>query len=112
MDPLHSHRRSGCGIASPDLTLFIIVSVRIRVVQQIERGKERELGEFASGAVLGEMSVIDDVPHSATAVAVEPTKAMVLSVWDFRAVVRENPEIGLNISAVLARRLRAAESFQ
>jgi CRP/FNR family transcriptional regulator len=55
------------------------------------------------------MSLLDDLPRSATATAVEPTKALVLPVWDFRAVLRDAPDIGIKLLAVLSRRLRQAE---
>jgi CRP/FNR family transcriptional regulator len=59
--------------------------------------------------VLGEIALLDDLPRSATATALEPTRALVLPVWDFRAALREAPEIGIKLLAVLSRRLRHAE---
>jgi CRP/FNR family transcriptional regulator, cyclic AMP receptor protein len=89
--------------------LFVITAGRVRVVQQGPSGDERELGTFERGAVLGEMSLLDDLPRTASAVAMEPTRALVIPVWDFRAALRESPEIAIKLLAVLTRRLRAAE---
>ena len=86
--------------------LFVIVSGKVRVSQQTGSGDTRELGTFERGAVLGEMSLLDDLPRTATVVALEPTKALVIPVWDFRAVLRESPEIGIKLLAVMSRRLR------
>lgn len=90
--------------------LFVIVSGQVRVTQHQEGGDEHELATLGRGDVLGEMSLLDDLPRSATAIALEPTKALVLPVWDFRAVLRDNPDIGISLLSVLSRRLRNAEN--
>jgi CRP-like cAMP-binding protein len=89
--------------------LFIITAGKVRVVQQTPTGGERELGTFDRGAVLGEMSLLDDLPRTATAFAMEPTRALVIPVWDFRAALREAPEIAIKLLSVLSRRLRTME---
>jgi CRP-like cAMP-binding protein len=90
--------------------LFILVSGTVRVSQQTTSGETRELGTFERGAVLGEMSLLDDLPRTATVVALEPTRALVIPVWDFRAVLRESPEIGIKLLSVMSRRLRRLEA--
>ena len=89
--------------------LFVIVEGKVRVTQHREGGEEHELSILGKGDVLGEMSLLDDLPRSATATALEPTRALVMPVWDFRAVLRESPEIGITLLSVLSRRLRQAE---
>jgi CRP/FNR family transcriptional regulator len=89
--------------------LFVIVEGRVRVTQHREGGQEYELAMLGKGDVVGEMSLLDDLPRSATATALEPTRALVLPVWDFRAVLRESPDIGIKLLAVMSRRLRQAE---
>jgi CRP/FNR family cyclic AMP-dependent transcriptional regulator len=89
--------------------LFVITSGKVRVTQHQEGGDEHELAVLGQGDVLGEMSLLDDLPRSATATAVEPTAALVLPVWDFRATLRESPDIAIKLLGVLSRRLRHAE---
>ena len=89
--------------------LFVVLNGKVRVFQQADGG-ERELGVFGKDAVLGELALLDDLPRSATMVATEPTKVLIIPVWDFRAALRENPEISLNLLAVLSQRLRKVES--
>lgn len=89
--------------------LFIIVEGKVRVTQHREGGQEFELAMLAKGDVVGEMSLLDDLPRSASATALEPTRALVLPVWDFRAVLRDSPEIGIKLLGVMSRRLRQAE---
>ncbi|MBF6591239.1 MAG: cyclic nucleotide-binding domain-containing protein [Ktedonobacterales bacterium] len=89
--------------------LFILTAGKVRVVQQGPSGDERELGTFERGAVLGELSLLDDLPRTATAIAMEPSRALVIPVWDFRAALRESPEIAIKLLGVLSRRLRSQE---
>jgi CRP-like cAMP-binding protein len=49
--------------------LFIITSGKVQITQQAPDGSVRDLGTFERGAVLGEMSLLDDLPRTATAVA-------------------------------------------
>lgn len=67
----------------------------------------QEIGRIEAGGVFGEMSLIDDRPRSATVVAAEATQAAELSAWDFRAQIKESPEIALNLLKTLAERLRS-----
>lgn len=90
--------------------LFIITGGRVNVTQTTPDGETRELGSFSRGDVLGEMSLLDDQPRTATVVASEPTTALVIPVWDFRAALRESPDIGVKLLTVLSRRLRRAEA--
>jgi CRP/FNR family transcriptional regulator, cyclic AMP receptor protein len=90
--------------------LFIITSGRAQVTQQTPDGSTRDLGTFERGAVIGEMSLLDDLPRTATVTALEPTRALVIPVWDFRAALRESPEIAIKLLSVMSRRLRKAES--
>ena len=89
--------------------LFIITSGKVQVTQQTSSGTQRDLGTFERGQVLGEMSLLDDLPRTATVTAVEPTRALVVPVWDFRAALRETPEIAIKLLAVLSKRLRRHE---
>jgi CRP/FNR family cyclic AMP-dependent transcriptional regulator len=89
--------------------LFIITSGAVSISQHQESGTEHEIAKIGPGDVLGEMSLLDDLPRSATATATEPTRALVLPVWDFRAALREAPEIGIKLLAILSQRLRRVE---
>jgi len=89
--------------------LFVITSGRVHVAQESPTGEVRDLGIYERGAVLGEMSLLDDLPRTATVTAVDATRAIVIPVWDFRAALRESPDIAIKLLGVMSRRLRQVE---
>lgn len=90
--------------------LFIITSGSVHASQTTPDGSTRALGDFGRGAVLGELSLLDDMPRTASVVATTPTQAIVIPVWDFRAALREQPDISIKLLTVLSQRLRASEA--
>jgi CRP/FNR family transcriptional regulator len=97
---------------SPGVGLFVLVSGRVRVTARQDGGDVRELAVMGPGEVLGEMALLDELPRSATATALEPTRVLLLPFQDFRAALREDPDIGIKLLAVVSRRLRRAETRQ
>lgn len=90
--------------------LYIITSGKVRVLKAVDPDKAEEvLAEEGPGSVLGEMALLDDLPRSATMVAVDDVTALLLPVWEFRTTLQQHPDIGIKMLSVLSRRLRKAE---
>ena len=94
---------------TPGAAFFVIESGRVRILQQRQDGDMHELTVLGPGDTFGEMALLDDLPRSATALAAEPTVALALPAWEFRALLKEEPEISLKLLAVLSARLRGHE---
>ena len=62
------------------------------------------------GDVVGEMALIDTKSRSATVVADTPVVAIRLFKSSFDRVIKQEPKVAAKILAVVARRLRDAES--
>ncbi len=90
----------------PGAGLFILVEGKVCVTQG---QPPRELAVLSAGEVIGEMALLDDLPRSATVTALEPSRCLLLPVWDFRATLRESPDIAIKLLAQLSRRLRKTE---
>ncbi len=91
--------------------LYVITSGTVRITKATDPDKaEIDLGTVGSGNVLGEMSLLDDLPRSATITAVDDVTALLLPVWEFRTTLRNQPTIALRLLSTLSRRLRKAES--
>src|SRR6476469_5209760 len=80
-------------------------------------GGERILAILGPGSVVGELSMIDGAPRSASVTALRDSKLYFVSQADFDAIGKSNPEIYRDVMRMLARRLRdtndalAASSF-
>ena len=61
------------------------------------------------GAVLGEMSVLLDQPHTATVRAASPST--VYEIGDAASFLREQPAVALLIARLLAQRLNVATTY-
>jgi CRP/FNR family transcriptional regulator len=102
---VHEGQRSGVG-------LFIVMRGSVRITQQSDSDGVRPLALLGPGDMFGELALLDDEPHSATATAVSPTLAFVTPIFDIRALLRNNPEIAISLLAQMSQRIRAAEAWQ
>ena len=90
--------------------LFILIEGRVRVTQSGGANQPpRDIATLEAGEVIGEMALLDDLPRSATVTALEPCRCLLVPVWDFRAALRESPEIAIKLLIQLSRRLRKTE---
>ncbi len=96
------------------LGLFILTKGTVRITRANSPDEAEEvLGTAGVGDVIGEMALLDDMPRSATVTAVDDVTVLVLPFWEFRIILRRilrsDPDVGLDLLAVLSRRLRKAE---
>ncbi len=89
--------------------MYLILEGKVRASLFDEHGNELVLAELGPGEFLGEMSMIDQLPRSATVIAEEPTKLASLSRDAFLKILRENPDISVNVIKALVARLRRTD---
>jgi len=89
---------------TPGQAFYLILSGRVEIVRD-----GQSLGAFGPGDFFGEMSLLDQAPRSATIKALEPTLCMMLSSWDFKALLEQHPSIAVKLLEILSRRLRVAD---
>lgn len=91
--------------------LYVLENGSVRLLQANNPDRaEEEIGVVGSGQMLGEMALLDDMPRSASAIAVGDVNAVLLPVWEFRSILRNHPDIAVKLLSVLSRRLRKAEA--
>jgi len=73
-------------------------------------GNERILCFLGPSAVVGELSMIDGLPRSASVVAVRPTMLSFLSRAAFKAFAKKHPELYEYLVMLLAGRLRETDA--
>jgi CRP/FNR family cyclic AMP-dependent transcriptional regulator len=89
--------------------LFILLTGRARVLTADSRGREVFLAVLQPGDYVGEMSLIDNEPHSATVRAEVQTDVLVLGRTEFARCLPENSSLSYAIMRGLVARLRNAD---
>lgn len=85
--------------------LYILIDGEVEVL----RGDTRVMITNTPGAILGEMSILLDTPHTATVRTVSPATMYV--VEDAATFLQAHPELALVIARLLAQRLNAATTY-
>ena len=94
----------------PGKELFIISKGMVEVILDIQNDP-RVVVNLGAGQIIGEMSLVDHGPRSATVVAIkDPTYVNVIQNDDLQALCQNNPRIGyrvmLNLAADISFKLR------
>ncbi len=89
--------------------LYIILAGRARVLMTDRKGGEVILATLRSGDYIGEMSLIDSEPHSATVTAEKVMDVLVLGREDFLRCLHDNIVMALSVMRGLVERLRSAD---
>ncbi|UDF33894.1 UNVERIFIED_ORG: Crp/Fnr family transcriptional regulator [Shinella sp. XGS7] len=89
--------------------LFILLNGRARVLTADNRGREVILAVLQPGDYVGEMSLIDNEPHSATVRAEVQTDMLVLGRQEFARCLPESSSLAYGILRGLVARLRNAD---
>lgn len=89
--------------------LAILLTGRARVMSADSRGREVILATLGPGDYIGEMSIIDNEPHSATVRAEVQTDVLLLGRADFARCLAENASMSLVVMRGLVKRLRHAD---
>lgn len=92
-------------------SMFVILSGRMKVVIQGDNGREVILTILKAGEFFGEMALLDDLPRSASVVAAEDCKLLVLRREQFTEHIAKSPTTALNVMSELSLRLRRADEI-
>jgi CRP/FNR family transcriptional regulator, cyclic AMP receptor protein len=82
----------------------------LKVTMVSRSGTERILAFLGPGAIVGEMSIIDGLPRSASVVAVRTAVLSFLSRVQFEDFANKHPEVYKFLLTLLAARLRETDS--
>ncbi len=89
--------------------LYIVLSGRARVLTTDVRGREVILATLRTGDCIGEMSLIDNEPHSATVLAEVQTDVLTLGRAEFDRCIADNLKMARAVMTGLVQRLRRAD---
>ena len=92
-------------------SLFIVESGSIRVYLPSLQGADLTLAVLGAGDFVGDLSLLDGQPRSASADAMEDTNVLVLERSDFIALIRSRPDAAMAVMNVVAKRLRDTDEM-
>lgn len=90
--------------------LYVVLSGQVKLVLTAEDGREVILSTRNKGDFFGDLSLIDDEPLDANAVAMEDSTLLVLRRDDFQRCLEEIPQMGIGLLRALCKRLRQADT--
>ena len=111
VDYTHAYR-APVGVAlfregGKDKYLAFIVKGKVDILKEFGFSKEKHIATARSGSCLGEISIVDDFPHSATAKIVEEAEVIILTKRNLLRITEESAALGIRILWRLARQLGA-----
>jgi uncharacterized membrane protein len=98
-------------LGDPGNTMFIVKSGEVEVFLRDEDGERISLEFVQPGQIFGELSLLDDEPRSASAVAVRNTEMYVVDRYDLQMLVKTHPHAALDMLAILGKRIREANTL-
>lgn len=94
-------------------SMFVIEdgAIEITVPAEVERKKEVRLSVLHGGEFLGELSLIDGLPRTATARAIVPTRLLEMARADFIEFLTDRPAVAISMISVIGKRLRTTNEL-
>lgn len=83
----------------------LIIDGKARVVRS-----GRTVANLGPGEFFGEMALVDDGPRSASVIAESDLETMVVSKWEFRPLLKNQPEMAWKLIEYLVARVREEQT--
>ncbi len=91
--------------------MYIIIQGLVEIRKGTGASSSKILTTLKKGDMFGEMAIIEKQPRSATAVAVQPTKALVLNEKLYDSMIVSNPDFARRMNRILSERVRRADAI-
>ena len=95
----------------PGQVLYVIKEGKVKICLISPDGQEMTLVVFGKGECFGEFSILDGLPRSTDAIALERVECYTLQRNDFHNTIMKNPKIAIQILEVLCGRLRSTNQM-
>jgi CRP-like cAMP-binding protein len=95
-----------CRQGQRGVAMYVITRGQVRVEEELSDGRAVQVATLGPGATVGEMAIIDGAERTASVIAETDVDVLVLTSWDFKAMLRSRPEVALDILPVIVGRLR------
>jgi len=91
--------------------MFIIIQGIVEIRKATGQSSSKILTTLQKGDMFGEMAIIEKQPRSASAVAVQPTRVLVLNEKLYDSMIGSNPDFARKMNRVLSERIRRADAI-
>ncbi len=95
--------------ASEGEQCFFVTKGSVKITRLSKDGREVILAILNDGDFFGEMSLLDGESRSANVIALDDTKVLTLNRNDFLLVIKEYPQIAIQLLKEMALRLRKSD---
>ncbi len=95
----------------PGNSMFVVESGKVELFLQDKADERVSLGFVEPGGLFGELSLLDNAPRSASAIAVENTRLLVIDDHDLQILVQAHPAAALDMMAMLGKRIRESNAL-
>ena len=90
--------------------MFILQEGQVEILKRVA-GEDEQLALLEKGDFFGEMSLLEDLPRTASARAISDCKVIRINGATFDQMLRTKPEIAVRIMRKLSRRLRQTDAM-
>lgn len=91
--------------------MYIIQNGQVEILKRQANEEERPLAILGQGDFFGEMSILEDLPRTASARALSNCRLVEINGTTFDSMLRKNPEIAVRMMRKLSRRLRETDAM-
>jgi len=88
----------------PGDTFYVIQSGKVKLLKN-DGEFERTIDVIQPPEMFGEMAILEGSPRSATAIAVDEVKVLEFNSQNFEILMTGNPQIGINLLRIFAKRI-------
>lgn len=82
--------------------IFLITKGKVKVCNMNEDGKEYVTGLYKEGDLIGYTALIEDIPYTDSAIAIEDTEAVIIPKEEFFALLYSNRDVAAKFIRVLS----------
>ncbi len=83
--------------------MFVVAEGKLDILKRpASAAEDKKIATVRAGKTIGEMSLIDGLPHSATAIVVESAKLLLMTKRNFESFIEECPETGVKVLRKMA----------
>lgn len=95
----------------PGSEMYVIIQGEVEIRKATGPSSNKTLTVLRKGDLFGEMAIIEKKPRSATAVATQPSRLLVLNEKLYESMVATNPDFARKMNRLLSERVRKANAI-